>query len=96
MNHLRRITIIAAGLLSSVLALLCVAPAAYAVRLPPDGSGGPGQTPDVAAIPTAATSTGLPTWEAIVIAIAAAALASALTIVVLRIRVRSRISPAPS
>ena len=77
MNHVRRITVVAASLLSLVLALLTVAPAAYAVRLPPDG--GPGPTPDVAAIPTAATSTGLPTWEAVVIAIAAAALASALT-----------------
>jgi hypothetical protein len=94
-NHVRRITIVAAGLLNCVLALLTIAPAAYAVRLPPDGSG-PGPTPDAAALPTAATSTGLPTWEAIVIAIAAAVLASALTFVVLRIRFRSRLSPATS
>lgn len=94
MNRIRHIAIVTTGVLASLLALLTVAPAAYAMRLGPGAGSGSAEVLPVKQTGTTVHSSGMAGWEIGLIAISAAVLASALTVVVLRMGIRSALGPA--
>jgi hypothetical protein len=95
-ERIRRITVITTGLLASLIALVTVSPAAYAMRVVPGDGGGSDQALPVSGQTANASSSGLAGWEIGLIAIGAAILASLLTILVVRARTHSSLKPATS
>jgi hypothetical protein len=88
-QRIRRFATVLAGMAGSVMALVITAPAAFAMREPPDPVAPPVH------VHVAATG-GMPGWQIALIAIGAALVAAAAAVLLDRVRLARRRTPATS
>ena len=89
---IRRLASILAALATALLAVTAVAPAAFAVQIPPGRGDGTVPPPTVRTVVTG----GMPGWQIALIAVAAAAVAAAVAVLLDRARAARRHQAAPS